>query len=134
MYQRTLRTIGLALGLAVAAAAIGAQLNEQKSTEAGVTVSVTPQAIAASDKTWNFDVALNTHTKDLSDDLVKSTVLVDDRGVEYRTVTWEGAGPGGHHRSGVLKFAAGTQVPKSLEMRMSRPGEAKPRVFRWQLK
>jgi hypothetical protein len=133
MYRYILQAIVFIFGLALAAFALGAQLGEQKSTEAGVTVSVTPKAVAAGAKTWDFDVALNTHTKDLSDDLVKSTVLVDERGVEYRTVAWEGAGPGGHHRSGVLKFAAGKQVPNALEMRMSRAGEAKPRVFRWQL-
>ncbi|TAK88033.1 MAG: hypothetical protein EPO20_00945 [Betaproteobacteria bacterium] len=134
MYRYTLQAIAFILGLTVAALAVGAQLGEQKSTEAGVTVSVTPQAIAAGAKTWNFDVALNTHSQDLSDDFSKTTVLVDDRGVEYRPVAWEGAGPGGHHRSGVLKFAAGKQAPQSLEMRMTRPGEAKPRSFRWQLK
>jgi len=127
------RAIAFMLGLVVAAAA-GAQLKEEKSTEGGVTVSVTPQAIAAGAKTWNFDVALNTHSQDLSDDFSKTTVLVDERGVEYRPLAWEGAGPGGHHRSGVLKFAAGEQVPEALEMRMSRPGEAKPRSFRWRLK
>lgn len=134
MRRYRLRLIGLFLALAVAAAATGAQLNEQKSTEAGVTVSVTPQAIAAGAKTWNFDVALNTHSQDLSDDFSKTTVLVDDRSTEYRPVAWEGAGPGGHHRSGALKFAAGKQFPQALEMRMVRPGEAKPRSFRWQLK
>jgi hypothetical protein len=133
MHRYTLRAIGFVLGLVVAAAA-GAQLNEQRSAEAGVTVSVTPQAIVAGAKTWDFSVALNTHSQDLSDDLAKTTVLVDERGVEYRTVSWEGAGPGGHHRSGVLKFAAGKRLPQSLEIRMSRPGEAKPRSFRWQLK
>jgi hypothetical protein len=133
MHRYTLRAIGIVLGLVVAAAA-GAQLNEQRSSEAGVTVSVTPQAISAGAKTWNFAVALNTHSQDLPDDLAKTTVLVDERGGEYRTVVWEGAGPGGHHRSGVLKFAAGKRLPQSLEMRMSRPGEAKPRLFRWQLK
>jgi hypothetical protein len=133
MHRYTLRAIGFILGLVVAAAA-GAQLNEQRSAEAGVAVSVAPQAIVAGAKTWDFSVALNTHSQDLSDDLAKTTLLVDERGVEYRTVAWEGAGPGGHHRSGVLKFAAGKRLPQSLEMRMSRPGEAKPRSFRWQLK
>jgi hypothetical protein len=124
MHGYILRAIGLVLGLVVAAAA-GAQLNEQKSSEAGVTVLVTPQAITAGAKTWNFKVVLDTHTQDLSDDFAKTTLLVDERGAEYRTVAWE---------SGVLKFAAGKRLPQSLEMRMSRPGEAKPRLFRWQLK
>lgn len=133
MHRYTLRAIGFILGLVVAAAA-GAQLAGQKSSEAGVTVLVTPQAIKAGAKTWDFNVALDTHTQDLSDDFAKTTVLIDERGGEYRPVAWEGGAPGGHHRSGVLKFGAGDRVPQALEMRMLRPGEAKPRSFRWQLK
>ena len=133
MRRQILRTVGLILALLVAAAA-GAQLAGQKSSEAGVTVRVTPRQIAAGAKTWDFNVALDTHSQELSDDLGKTTVLVDDRGVEYRPLAWEGQGPGGHHRSGVLKFGAGDRIPEALEMRMQRPGEAKPRSFRWQLK
>jgi hypothetical protein len=133
MYRTTLQAIAFILGLVVAAAA-GAQLVAQKNSEAGVTVLVTPQAITAGAKTWNFNIALDTHSQELSDDFAKTTVLIDDRGAEYRPAAVEGDKPGGHHRSVVVKFDAGKQVPKSLEMRMQRPGEAKPRSFRWQLK
>ena len=133
MYRITLRAIGIVLGLIFAAAA-GAQLAAQKSSEAGVTVLVTPQAITTAAKTWNFNIALDTHSQELADDFAKTTVLIDDLGAEYRPAAVEGDKPGGHHRSVVVKFDAGNRVPKALEMRMQRPGEAKPRSFRWQLK
>ena len=133
MHRYTLQAIALILGLVVAVAA-GAQLVAQKNSEAGVTVLVTPQAITAGAKTWNFNIALDTHSQELSDDFTKTTVLIDERGTEYRPAAVEGDKPGGHHRSVVVKFDAGNQVPKALEMRMQRPGEAKPRSFRWQLK
>jgi len=133
MHRYTLQAIGFILGLVVAAAA-SAQLAAQKSSEAGVTVLVTPQAITTAAKTWNFNIALDTHSQELSDDFAKTTVLIDDRGAEYRPAAVEGDKPGGHHRSVVVKFGAGDRLPQSLEMRMQRPGEAKPRSFRWQLK
>ncbi len=133
MQRYILQTIGFILGLLVAATA-GAQLAAQKSSAAGVTVQVTPQQITAGAKTWSFNVALDTHSQELSDDFAKTTVLIDERGTEYRPAAVEGDKPGGHHRSAVIRFDAGNQVPKALEMRMQRPGEAKPRSFRWQLK
>lgn len=133
MHRRTVQAIGFILGLFFAAAC-GAQLDQQKSSAGGVTVVVTPKAITADAKTWDFNVVLDTHTQDLSDDFAKTTVLVDERGTEYRPLAWEGAGPGGHHRAGVLKFGAPERLPEWVELRILRPGEVKPRSFRWQLK
>lgn len=110
-----------------------AQLAAQKNTASGVTVAVTPAKLVAGAKTWDFSIVLDTHTQDLSDDLAGSAVLVDDRGNEFKALAWDGAAPGGHHRSGVLKFNAIEPRPQVLELRISRPGEAKPRTFRWRL-
>ena len=110
-----------------------AQLAAQKSTAGGVTVTVTPAKLVAGAKTWDFSIVLDTHTQDLSDDLAGSAVLVDDRGNEFKALAWDGAAPGGHHRSGVLRFNAIEPRPQALELRISRPGEAKPRTFRWRL-
>jgi hypothetical protein len=120
----------MALFLAFNAAA---QLAMQKSTANGVTVAVTPGKFAAGAKTLDFAVVLETHSQELSDDLVKSAVLVDDRGNEVKPLAWDGAAPGGHHRSGVLRFPAMEPRPQALELRISRPGEAKARTFRWKL-
>ncbi|HEX6321807.1 MAG TPA: hypothetical protein VFZ84_23295 [Burkholderiales bacterium] len=110
-----------------------AQLAVQKNTAGGVTVAVTPANLVAGAKTWDFSIVLDTHSQDLSDDLASSAVLVDDRGNQFKALAWDGAAPGGHHRSGVLRFNAIEPRPQALELRISRPGEAKARTFRWRL-
>ncbi|HEX6266731.1 MAG TPA: hypothetical protein VFZ81_07515 [Burkholderiales bacterium] len=110
-----------------------AQLATQKSSANGVTVAVTPGKFAAEAKTWDFAIVLDTHSQDLSDDLAKSAVLTDDRGNEFKALAWEGAAPGGHHRTGVLRFNAIEPRPRAIGLRISRPGEAQARTFRWQL-
>lgn len=111
-----------------------AQLATQKDSANGVTVAVTPAIIAADAKVWEFKVVLDTHSQDLSDDLTRSAVLTDGKGNEFKPVGWEGAAPGGHHRAGVLKFDAIVPQPQAVELRIERPGEAKARSFRWNIK
>ena len=120
-------------GLLFAAGAI-AQQATQKSALGGVTVAVTPVAFAPAQKVWSFRVVYDTHTQELSDDVVAGAVLADDKGRAVKPLAWEGPGPGGHHRSGVLKFPALEPFPQSIELRLARPGEAAPRVFRFPLK
>lgn len=102
----------------------------QSSSERGVTLKVTPKPAAPGATEWEFAVVLDTHSANLSDDLVKTAVLLVD-GNEIRPVQWTGAAPGGHHREGVLKFPAPAQVTGAIELRIERPGEAAARVFRW---
>jgi hypothetical protein len=99
-----------------------------------VTVEVTPQNLAASAKSWDFKVVLDTHSGELNDDLVKTTTLLDGKGGRHAPVRWEGAGPGGHHREGTLKFNTVSPASGAIELQIQRPGEPKPRSFRWQLK
>lgn len=127
------RVLLLALGILVAFGA-GAQLPTQKDSSGGVTVSVTPGNLSADAKMWDFSVVLDTHSQDLSDDLAKSAVLMDDKGREFKAAGWDGAAPGGHHRKGELKFEPISPRPQALELRLTRPGEPKPRTFRWDLK
>jgi hypothetical protein len=110
-----------------------AQLATQKDSANGVTVAVTPGNLGSDAKTWDFRVVLDTHSQDLSDDLAKTAVLTDDKGNEFKALAWDGAAPGGHHRSGVLKFNPVLPPPQALELRVQRPGEAKARIFRWDL-
>jgi len=77
---------------------------------------------------------LDTHAGELNDDLVKTATLLDDKGGRYVPVQWEGAGPGGHHREGALKFKPVSPTPATIELQIKRAGEANPRTFRWQLK
>lgn len=122
------------LALLLAAGAAQAQFATQRNSANGVTIAVTPITLAAGAKSWDFAIVLDTHTQDLSDDLVKAAVLLDDKGAEFRALAWEGAGPGGHHRKGILKFNPVAPKPQALELRIRRPGEAQARVFRWRLK
>jgi len=118
----------------LAAGAYAAELAAQRNSAGGVTVAVTPQNLAASAKSWDFKVVLDTHSGELNDDFVKTTTLLDDKGGRHVPVQWEGAGPGGHHREGTLKFNAVTPTPTTIELRITRAGESAPRSFRWQLK
>lgn len=127
------RIFPFALAVLISANAL-AQLAAQKDSANGVTVAVTPGNLAAGTKVWDFAIVFDTHSQDLSDDVVGGAALVDNQGNEFRPLGWEGAAPGGHHREGVLKFAAITPRPQAVELRIARPGEAKPRSFRWDLR
>lgn len=118
----------------LAAGAFAAELAVQRSSASGVIVAVTPQSLAAGAKSWDFKVVLDTHSAELKDDLARSAVLVVDGGGSYTPTAWQGDPPGGHHREGTLKFNAISPQPKAIELQIQRPGELKPRSFRWQLK
>ncbi|MBI2748532.1 MAG: hypothetical protein HYX43_04105 [Burkholderiales bacterium] len=118
--------------VALAQATSGAPAT-QSSVDRGVTVKVTPKTVGASDGRWEFSVVFDTHSADLSDDLVQSASLATDDGRTLKPADWTGAAPGGHHREGVLAFDVPAPRPTSIELRIIRPGESGPRTFRWQL-
>lgn len=122
------------LAAAVLVPAAAAELATEKSSDRGVTVAVTPQNLSGDAKTWDFKIVLDTHSADLSDDLVKSAILLDGTGARHVPIGWEGAAPGGHHREGVLRFKPVSSQPQTIELQITRPGESAPRSFRWQLK
>lgn len=137
--QRSLRIL-CAMALACAAlVASGPAVTQptapatQASVANGVTVKVTPRAMDAGAETWAFAVVLDTHSQDLADDLANTVVLVTDDGREVRPTSWKGPGAGGHHREGLLEFAVPQPPPRTVTLRMQRPGEAQPRYFRWSL-
>ena len=99
-----------------------------------MTVTVTPQNLSRDDPTWDFKIALDTHSQDLSDDLVKSSRLLDSTGGQYAPVAWDATAPGGHHREGFLRFKPISPPPPSIELQVTRSGETAARSFRWQLK
>lgn len=129
------RAAGLIAGLLIATSA-AAQFPTQKSILNAVTVAATPTHVAAGASVWIFNVVLETRSESqqLFDDLATTAVLVDDRGREARPLAWEGAGPGGQQRAGVLKFPALEPFPRTVELRIKRAGEAHPRTFLWQLR
>jgi hypothetical protein len=106
----------------------------QKNTAKGVTVAVTAGNLGPDTSVWDFAVVIRSDAgKGLSDDLVRNAVLVDPQGRAYKALVWEGAPAEGAHRAGVLKFIAVNPRPDWVELRITRPGEKKPRSFSWLL-
>lgn len=126
----------LALGVApwpVAAQTAPSAAEPRTLVDQGVTVTVTPKALGSPDVRWEFSVVFDTHSAQLNDDVAQTTVLVTNDGRTLKPAAWTGAGPGGHHREGVLVFEAPVPRPASIELKMTRPGEPAVRIFRWQL-
>ena len=115
-------------------AVAASHLAAQTSSARGVTVKVTPRNVAGDTKMWDFAIVFDTHSADLNDDLVKSSLLLDEAGRRFTPLGWDGAPPGGHHREGVLRFKPPSPLPQSIELQITRTGEDAPRSFRWQLK
>lgn len=136
MLKRFLSVLALA---AVAAGAIqlsraaAAQPATITSNEHGIKVTVTPHSFSKETPTWDFEVTLETHTRDLVDDLARSSTLIAD-GKRHPPINWEGARPGGHHRKGSLHFKAVTPRPAAVELQIRLGGDAAPRSFQWLLK
>lgn len=108
-------------------------LETQENSEGPVSVSVTPKSLDASSSIWNFEVSLNTHSGSIDTDLVTVSELIDDQGKSYKPISWEGSAPGGHHRSGALKFNLISPKPKSLELKIKNVGGVSERSFKWSL-
>ncbi len=137
MSRDRLNFIGMALAACLAAVPVGASAKDlaPKSNQGlGVTVRATPIDVAANAKSWVFEVVLDTHSQDLSDDLKRTAVLIDANGKAHPPLSWDGAPAGGHHRKGLLSFEPIGPSPTVLELRIQRPGEPAPRSFRWELK
>jgi hypothetical protein len=97
----------------------------------GVTVSVTPVSLAPDAKRWSFNIELDTHTQPLNDDIERTVTLTASDGRLLKPLSWEGAGPGGHHRKVIVHFAPPSPRPATVEVRMHREGEDLARVFRF---
>ena len=124
-------SIALLLAAAFAAAATAGPVGLKPITtnEASVAVKVTPRTLEGA--VWEFEVAFDTHSQELNDDLLQSATLLAADGRPLAPLEWKGAPPGGHHRSGLLRFAAPKPAPAQVELRIERAGERKPRVFSW---
>jgi hypothetical protein len=129
--MRRILVVVLALVLSLTALA---QVVTQRTIVKGVSVAVTAGNLSPEASVWDFAVVLHdARNRNLPDDLLKSAVLIDPQGRRYKPLIWEGAPAAGDHRAGVLKFIAVEPRPDSIELRISRPGEKKPRSFSWLL-
>ena len=109
-----------------------------RSDEQGaVTVAVIPLNLTSAGDTLEFDIALNTHSVDLSMDLATLATLSTDTGITVQPTLWD-APRGGHHVEGKLIFPAmvdgksileGTSILTLTIANLDVPS----RVFEWQL-
>jgi hypothetical protein len=106
------------------------QLESQTNDEGPVSITVVPDNTSGSAATWDFTVALNTHSGSLDADLTLVSVLVAD-GKEYKPVSWDGDPPGGHHRRGILKFSPISPKPGSITLKIRQVGGVEERSFSW---
>jgi len=105
----------------------------QRNAAGGVTLSVRPLDLTPASTIWMFEIVLDTHSEDLGDEFPAAALLVDDRGRTRAPTQWRGDPAGGHHREGTLEFAPLGPRPAWIELRIQRPGEPRPRAFRWNL-
>ena len=79
-----------------------------------------------------FTIKFTTHSVDLNYDLKNIAILTDDKGNQYKALSWTG-GKGGHHISGTLTFAKLSQEASAVTLTI--PGiDNTDRVFSWDLK
>ena len=134
-----IRRIGLGAALAVLVLS-GASCSDAKTPAANsvlpsrtvdagsVDVTITPTRLDAQGAT--FAVVLDTHAVDLSMDLAASAVLEVD-GRSWPDAAWTGDVPGGHHRSGELRFTPGGAAQGTARLTLA--GFAKPVEASWNL-
>ncbi len=102
-----------------------------KENEGGnVTVSVTPLRLTPGFPA-SFDVTFETHSVELSFGVENIATLTDLRGVSY-TPHWEGSPPGGHHRTGTLRFTPDLSRPGSVILTLFDIAGVPQRTFTWE--
>jgi hypothetical protein len=104
----------------------------QSSNAKSVRVEVTPVQLIPG-KPATFKIQMNTHSVELSYDLVKLSTLKEDAGREHQALKWDGDPPKGHHRSGVLEFPAIAQGTKSITLSIKEIAGVPERTFEWKL-
>lgn len=101
------------------------KFKEVISSQNDVEFKVTP--LSASE----FQIEVNTHSVNLDFDLAGISELHDSMGNAYKPLKWEGSPPGGHHRSGILKFPQVSANAESIRLIINDGAE---REFYWNLR
>jgi len=106
----------------------------QTKDEASVTVKVTPLNLGdKSAATLDFEIVLDTHSVDLTYDLVSIATLRSDAGDEVQPEKWDGPTGGGHHVSGTLSFPQMTDRRRSLMLILRGIAGVPERTFVWKV-
>jgi len=121
-----------------AAAPTAQQLPELIDSQGAVTVIVKPLDLADQDQQLKFEVALETHSVDLSMDLAALATLTTDTGLTVQAILWD-APRGGHHVSGTLSFPSSVEGKGILDgasklTLLIKGVDAPERAFAWDLK
>ena len=103
--------------------------------QGAVTVNVTPLNLDNPSDELEFDIALETHSVDLSMDLATLATLTTDTGITVQATKWD-APRGGHHVEGTLIFPATKDGKAILDNAseltlMITDVDALSRVFQW---
>lgn len=121
----------LVLSLIHAGVLQAAEYETRTNREGSVTVKISPGDLSLSAPSWDFEVALSSHTTELDQDMQSVAVLVAGPGSSQPPLAWEGDPPGGHHRKGVLRFEPAKGAPGFVELHINGIGGVSQRVFRW---
>lgn len=110
-----------------------ARIDEQ----GAVVFEVTPLNLGTPADTLEFNVAMNTHSVDLSMDLATLSTLSTDTGITVEAAKWD-AVPGGHHVEGTLIFPSAQDGTSILEGASKLTltivdVDASSRIFEWEL-
>ena len=106
--------------------------------QGAVIVQASPLNLGIPADRLEFDIAMNTHSVDLSMNLAELATLTTDTGITIQPTTWN-APSGGHHVDGKLVFPS-MQGGKSILEGASKLTltiinvDAASRVFEWELK
>ena len=118
--------VAVAIGLAVDAGAYEMRTNKEKRVRVDVKpVQLTPGQPA------KFEVQMNTHSETLEEDMVAVSSLKDNAGRVYQATAWQGSGPGGHHREGVLEFPKLEDNTESITLIIRKVANVPERTFEW---
>jgi len=101
--------------------------------EPPVTIEITLVEFGPAGSQWKFNVIFTTHSGSLDFDPMQVASIIDYKGNVSRPIAWEGPGPGGHHREGMLLFNAPNPAPFNVELKIKDVGGVSERLFKWSI-
>ncbi|MDO8658071.1 MAG: hypothetical protein Q7K55_04995 [Candidatus Levybacteria bacterium] len=110
---------------------------EKEDSQGEVIVTVKPlklaryNSIPGKGENIVFEVTMETHTVELDKDLKNISVITDNKGNEYKPISWSG-GSGGHHINGNLVFPPFSKDAKSIKL-VIKEIDNFDRMFEWKV-